>query len=72
VLWIISCVSKPNTETLHDKLRPAHREYLKVKEDILLLSGGTKNDDGAKSTGLVFVINVNSRSEAEAFSAAEP
>ena len=37
-----------------------------------VLSGPTQSDDGAEAIGSLFVINVNSRAEAKAFSDGDP
>ena len=37
-----------------------------------MLAGATQNDDGTTAIGSLFVLNVNSRAEAKAFSDGDP
>ncbi len=72
MLFICYNVDKPNSAGLRENLRDAHFEYLHKHEDKLVLGGALLGEDGKTRTGSVFVINVRSKAEAEAFSAAEP
>src|SRR5690242_19900027 len=72
MLWSIICVDKPNTAETRDKILKAHRDYLAGQSKILVLSGATQSDDGQTATGSVFILNVNSRAEAKAFSDGDP
>ena len=72
MLYICYNIDKPNSADLRVKLRDAHFEYLHKLEGTLVLAGATLADDGKTRTGSVFIINVKSKAEAEAFSAAEP
>ena len=49
-----------------------HRDYLKSQKGILVLAGAAQSDDGTEAIGSVFIVNVNSRTEAEAFSNGDP
>ena len=72
MLWIISCVDKPNTAAIREKVLAPHREYLGSQKGILVLAGATQNDDGTQAIGSLFVLNVGSRAEAKAFSDGDP
>ena len=72
MLWAISCVDNPNTAQNREKHLQPHRDYLQSKKDILVLAGATQSDDGATAIGSLFVVNVNSRAEAKAFSDGDP
>jgi uncharacterized protein YciI len=72
MLYILYNVDKPNSADLRVKLRDEHFEYLHSHMDKLVLAGAMLAEDGKTRTGSVFIINVKSRAEAEAFSAAEP
>lgn len=72
MLWTISCVDKPNTAAIREKVLQPHRDYLQSRKDILVLAGATQNDDGTQAIGSLFVVNVGSRAEAKAFSDGDP
>jgi uncharacterized protein YciI len=71
MLWAIYCVDKADTAALRDRHMRPHREYLDQRNAILVLAGATLAD-GAAASGSLFVINVRTRSEAEAFSTGDP
>jgi uncharacterized protein YciI len=70
MLWAISCVDKPNTAAIREKVVQPHRDYLGSQKKILVLAGATQNDDGSQAIGSLFV--VNSRAEAKRFSDGDP
>jgi uncharacterized protein YciI len=72
MLWAIHCVDNPNTAAIREQHLTAHRDYLKSQKNILVLSGATQTDDGTEATGSMFIIHVNSRAEAQAFSDGDP
>ena len=72
MLWIISCADKPNTAAIREKHLQPHRDYLGSQKHILVLAGATQSDDGATAIGSLFIVNVNSRAEAKAFSDGDP
>ena len=72
MLWAISCTDKPNTAATRDEQLQTHRDYLMSQKRILVLSGATQTDDGKEAIGSLFVVNVNSRAEAKAFSDGDP
>ncbi|MES2563516.1 MAG: YciI family protein [Pseudomonadota bacterium] len=72
MLWIISCSDKPNTAAIREKHLLPHREFLQSQKGILVLAGATQSDDGKEAIGSLFVVNVNSRAEAKAFSDGDP
>ena len=72
MLWAISCVDQPNTAATREKVLQPHRDYLKSQKGILVLAGATQTDDGKEAIGSLFVVNVNSRAEAKAFSDGDP
>jgi uncharacterized protein len=72
MLWTISCTDKPNTAAIRDEFLKPHREFLQSQKGILVLAGATQSDDGKQAIGSLFVVNVNSREEAKAFSDGDP
>ncbi len=72
MLWTISCTDKPNTAAVRASVLQPHRDYLQSQKGILVLAGATQTDDGTEAIGSLFVVNVNSRAEAKAFSDGDP
>jgi uncharacterized protein YciI len=72
MLYAVYCVDKPNAAALRAELRPPHQDYLKTQTGIIILAGATQMDDGETATGSMFIVNVNSRAEAEAFAKGDP
>jgi len=72
MLWVISCADKPDTAAIREKVLVPHRAYLQSQKKILILAGATQSDDGNTAIGSLFVVNVNSRAEAKAFSDGDP
>lgn len=72
MLWAVSCIDQPNTAAIREKVLQPHRDYLQSQKGILVLAGATQTDDGKEAIGSLFVVNVNSRAEAKAFSDGDP
>ena len=72
MIWAIHAVDKPNSTELRMSLRPAHLDYLKAQDRLIVLAGATLTDDGGAMTGSLFVIDAPDRAAAQAFSAADP
>jgi len=72
MLWAITCVDNPNSGAIRDKIVQPHRDYLQSQKKILVLAGATQNDDGTQAIGSLFVVNVDSRAKAKAFSDSDP
>jgi uncharacterized protein len=72
MLWAVSCTDKKDTAAIREKHLLTHREYLASKKSILILTGATQTDDGKEAIGSLFILNVNSRAEAKAFSDGDP
>jgi hypothetical protein len=71
MLWAIYCIDKADTAALRAQ-HMGHLDYLDQRKSILVLAGATLTDDGSTATGSLFIINLQTRSEAEAFSAGDP
>jgi uncharacterized protein YciI len=72
MLWTITCEDNPNTAAIRDKHLLPHREYLQSQKGILVLAGATQSDDGKEAVGSLFIVNVDSRAKAKAFSDGDP
>ena len=72
MLWAISRVAAPNFAAMREQALQPHLDYLQSQRGIVVISGGTLTDDGKEVTGSLLIVNVNSRSEAKAFSDGDP
>ena len=72
MLWAITCTDKANTAAIREEHLLPHREYLQSQKGILVLAGATQTDDGKEAIGSLFVVNVDSREKAKAFSDGDP
>ena len=74
MLWVISCKAKPNIDAVRRANSKAHTEYLdaKLREGSLVLTGGALDLDGKTVIGSVFLVNLKTGAEAQAFYEAEP
>lgn len=72
MLWAISCTDNADTAAIRESVLQPHREYLRSQKRILVLAGATLNDAGTEATGSLFIVNVGSRAEAQAFSDGDP
>jgi len=72
MLWAISCVDKPSTAAIREKVLQPHRDYLQSQKHILVLAGATQNDAGTEAIGSLFIVNAGSREAARAFSDGDP
>ncbi|HEY2527120.1 MAG TPA: YciI family protein [Xanthobacteraceae bacterium] len=72
MLWAIYCVDKADTAPLRDQHMRSHLDYLDRRKSILVLAGAMLTDQDSVATGSLFIINVQTRSKAEAFSAGDP
>jgi len=72
MLYIIYQEDIKNSAPLREIHKPAHFKYLEEWQDKLVLGGAMMPDDGKGRIGSVLILNVDSRAEAEAFSANEP
>jgi uncharacterized protein YciI len=70
-MFVIYCIDRPNSEKLRADLRTPHIEYLEREVDKIALIGPTLNAAGSPD-GMVVILDVAERAEAEAFLAKEP
>lgn len=70
--YIIETWDKPGSLGLRRATREAHLDYLDAHMAKLLACGAKLADDGADLGGGLYVLDVETRAEAEAFIAADP
>lgn len=70
--FLIETWDKPNTTQLRQDNRPAHLDFLCENASKLLACGAKLDDEGANASGSVYIVDVETREEAEAFLAQDP
>lgn len=70
--YLIETFDKDNHQEVRAKNRPEHLEFLKQEAAKLLACGAKLLDDGATATGSLYIVDVETRAEAESFIAADP
>ena len=72
MLFSIHCMDREGA--LQDRLDnyTAHRTHLNTTDTTIVLAGPVAADDGETPLGSMFVVDVASRAEAEAFNRADP
>ncbi|WP_393916212.1 YciI family protein [Halostreptopolyspora alba] len=69
---MVETFDKPDSQQLRQQLRPEHLGYLDEHADLLLACGAKLTDDGSSASGGIYLLDVETREEAEAFIAADP
>jgi uncharacterized protein YciI len=70
--YIVEAWDKPGTLEIRQKFRPPHLEYLDKNKTLLLACGARLNDDGSDAGGSLYIIDVDTREEAEGFLKSDP
>ncbi|MEC7489899.1 MAG: YciI family protein [Pseudomonadota bacterium] len=66
-MYAVICFDRPGSALLRDANRDAHMDYLGLNVDKIEFAGPLKDDENASSTGAIFILNVPTREDAEAF-----
>lgn len=70
--YIIETFDKPGHGHVRAKARDEHLAYLDTNKAKLLACGGKLDDEGKAATGGLYLLDVETRQEAEAYIAADP
>jgi uncharacterized protein YciI len=70
--YMIETWDGPGRAELRQNTRPAHMAYLDANVGRVLAAGAKLSDDGETASGTLYIIDTDSREEAEAFLAADP
>ena len=70
--FLIETYDKPNSLELRQALREKHLKFLDEKKSLLLACGAKLEDDGSGGSGSVYMVDLETRAEAEAFVNADP
>jgi uncharacterized protein YciI len=70
--FFVICLDRPDTAEKRSEMRLAHLEYVDRHLKRFLFGGPLLADHGDLRTGMVFMLNFQTRAQAEAFMAEEP
>lgn len=70
--YIIETFDRPGHQALRQLHRSAHLDYLDANKQLLLACGAKLQDDGQDAGGGLYVVDLDTREQAEAFIAADP
>jgi hypothetical protein len=70
--YIIETWDKPDSLDLRMRVRPDHIRFLEENTHRILGAGAKLSDDGETMLGTVYIIDAETREEAEAFVALDP
>ena len=70
--YFIYRLDKPGTKDLREKTRPAHLDYADTLGPKLVFAGPTLDNDEKTMNGSVWVVDADSKDEAEAITKADP
>ena len=70
--YVIETWDKPDSLELRMSVRPMHIEFLKANTAKLLGAGAKLSDDGETMLGTIYIVDVETREEAEKFVAGDP
>lgn len=70
--YMIQTFDKPDTGELRQQLRPVHLDYLEQNKKLLLACGAKLADDGVTGIGSLYIVDVETREEAQSFIDGDP
>jgi uncharacterized protein YciI len=70
--FLIETWDRPDCQQLRRDTRSEHLEFLARNKSLLLACGAKLNDDGSDQGGGMYVVDVETREEAERFIADDP
>ncbi|MER5390853.1 YciI family protein [Saccharopolyspora sp. NPDC002686] len=70
--YFIETFDKPDHQQVRQDNRPAHLAFLEEHKELLLACGAKLADEGDAATGGVYLLDVETRAEAEDFIAQDP
>ncbi|RKT88217.1 hypothetical protein SAMN05421805_101345 [Saccharopolyspora antimicrobica] len=70
--YFIETFDKPGHQQVRLDNRPAHLAFLEEHKELLLACGAKLADDGETASGGVYLLEVETRAEAEEFIARDP
>ena len=72
MLYAVHCVDAKGVDELRNKHLAPHKEYLVGQKHILVVGGALFTEGTDEPQGSLYIVNVEDRKAAEAFSKADP
>lgn len=70
--YLIETFDKLHASALRQALRDNHLDFLEDHKELLLACGAKLDDDGIVASGSVYILDVDTREQAEQFIAEDP
>ncbi|WP_027014042.1 YciI family protein [Comamonas composti] len=70
--FVIETFDKPGHQAVRQAHRPAHLEFLQAHSHLLLACGAKLHDDGQDLGGGLYLVDLETREQAQAFIEADP
>ncbi len=70
--YLIETYDKPHSAALRQAVRDKHLDFLEENKALLVACGAKLDDDGIGATGSVYIVEVETRGEAEDFVSRDP
>jgi len=72
MLFILRFTNKPELSDLVGKYYPAHVQWLKERESVVLVPGALRTEPGAPPVGGLWIVQAESKAEVEALFQTDP
>ncbi len=69
---MVETYDKPGCAELRNRLRPAHLDFLETHKPLLLACGAKLDDAGETASGGVYLLDLDSRAQAQSFIEQDP
>lgn len=70
--YLVETWDKPDSQALRQSTRAVHLDFLARNASLLLACGAKLTDDGTDAGGSFYIVDVDTREEAEAFVQSDP
>lgn len=72
MLFVLSCLDKPNSNALRMEIRPRHLAYIEAHRAMIKLAGPFVGEDGQTMVGSMLIIEAADLAAAKSFAANDP
>lgn len=70
--YLVETYDKPDHHDLRLQVRDEHLQFLAANAELLLACGAKLSDDGETASGGIYLLDVETRADAESFIAQDP
>jgi uncharacterized protein YciI len=72
MLFVLTCIDKPDSTALRMEVRPRHLAYFQERLSLVKIAGPFLSDDGQTMKGSLIILDVPDIAAAQAFAANDP